>query len=123
MKAHLIHGIVGFLLISLSVSPLTNFAQSAGTKRWEFTTGGPIFSSPAIADDGTIYVGSDDKKLYAINPNGSGQWEFVTQGVVKGSPAGATVGPFFPSNRASGGCDLLDGIALATAVKKAEGVA
>ena len=38
-----------------------------GTKKWEYETGGGIISSPAIGSDGTIYVGSDDKKLHAIN--------------------------------------------------------
>ena len=37
-----------------------------GTKKWEFVTGDGIDSSPSIGTDGTIYVGSDDKKLYAI---------------------------------------------------------
>lgn len=37
-----------------------------GTKKWGFETGDGIASPPAIGSDGTIYVGSDDKKLYAI---------------------------------------------------------
>ena len=41
-----------------------------GTEKWKYKTDGLIFgSSPAIADDGTIYVGSWDCKLYAINPD------------------------------------------------------
>jgi outer membrane protein assembly factor BamB len=34
---------------------------------WEFETEGYVDSSPAIGSDGTVYVGSQDKKLYAIN--------------------------------------------------------
>ena len=30
-----------------------------------------IFSSPAIAEDGTVYIGSNDNKLHAINSDGS----------------------------------------------------
>ena len=41
---------------------------STPTKKWEFATGGWLESSPAIGADGTIYIGSDDKKLYAIGP-------------------------------------------------------
>ena len=38
-------------------------------------------SSPAIGSDGTVYVGSDDKKLYAINgKTGVKLWEFETGG-------------------------------------------
>ena len=36
-------------------------------------------SSPAIGSDGTVYVGSNDKKLYAINgQTGAKLWEFET---------------------------------------------
>ena len=43
--------------------------------------------SAAIGSDGTVYVGSDDKKLYAINgKTGVKLWEFETGGGVL-SPA------------------------------------
>jgi hypothetical protein len=45
--------------------------------KWSFTTGDAIWSSPAIGADGTIYVGSDDNNLYAINPDGSQKWSFA----------------------------------------------
>ena len=36
-------------------------------------------SSPAIGSDGTVYVGSQDNKLYAINGKTGGKlWEFET---------------------------------------------
>jgi outer membrane protein assembly factor BamB len=55
---------------------------------WEFETGGAVHSSPAIGSDGTVYVGSDDKKLYAINgKSGVKLWEFETGGAVHSSPA------------------------------------
>ena len=37
-----------------------------GTLIWEFEMGDMVPSSPAIGSDGTVYVGSHDKKLYAI---------------------------------------------------------
>jgi outer membrane protein assembly factor BamB len=42
--------------------------------------GGSITSSPAIGGDGTIYAGSSDGKLYAINPNGTLKWQFSAGG-------------------------------------------
>ena len=48
--------------------------------KWKFRTSGKVFSSPAIGSDGTIYVGSDDGYLYAINPDGSLKWRFKTDG-------------------------------------------
>ena len=45
---------------------------SAELKLWEFETGGAVISSPAIGSDGTVYVGSFDKKLYAIKTESLG---------------------------------------------------
>ena len=59
-----------------------------GTPIWEFETGDEVFSSPAIGSDGTVYVGSFDNKLYAINgKSGVKLWEFETGGQVFSSPA------------------------------------
>ena len=44
-------------------------------------------SSPAIGGDGTIYVGSLDQNLYAVNPDGSQKWTFATGAIVTSSPA------------------------------------
>ena len=43
-----------------------------GTLLWEFETGDQVWSSPAIGSDGTVYVGSEDKKLYAIKTESKG---------------------------------------------------
>ena len=48
--------------------------------------------TPAIGADGTIYIGSYDKKLYAINPDGSEKWEFLTKNWITSSPAIGTDG-------------------------------
>ncbi|MCK4447144.1 MAG: PQQ-like beta-propeller repeat protein, partial [Candidatus Marinimicrobia bacterium] len=37
-----------------------------GTLKWSYQTGYYIYSSPAIGNDGTLYIGSDDGKLYAF---------------------------------------------------------
>jgi len=65
------------------------FAQSQWIieKKWAFKTGKGVRSSPAIGSDGTIYVGSDDDNLYAINPDGSKKWAFKTRDDVDSSPA------------------------------------
>ena len=61
-------------------------AQTANLK-WRYATGGLVYSSPAIGSDGTIYVGSWDYSLYAINPDGSLKWSYPTGGCVYSSPA------------------------------------
>ena len=43
--------------------------------RWRFKTGDDVKGHPSIAEDGTIYVGSFDYLLYAINPNGTLKWK------------------------------------------------
>ena len=55
---------------------------------WKFKTGGSVYSSPAIGSNGTVYVGSFDKKLYAINgKTGDKLWEFKAGDNVENSPA------------------------------------
>ncbi len=60
---------------------------SNGVARWHYTTGASISSSAAVAADGTIYVGSEDFNLYALNPNGSLKWSFQTAGSIYAAPA------------------------------------
>jgi outer membrane protein assembly factor BamB len=72
--------------------------------KWSFTTGDAVRSSPAIGFDGTIYVGSYDNKLYAINPGGSQKWSFTAFDLpgllrIKSSPAVGADGTIYV------GCD------------------
>lgn len=78
--------------------PVTGMGNSTGFfvyQKWAFATGSLIRSTPAIADDGTIYVGSNDSKLYAINPNGTQQWVFTTGTGILSSPAIGTDGTIY----------------------------
>lgn len=43
-----------------------------GALNWEFLVGDTIFAAPAIAQDGTIYVWSNDGKVYAIKSSSTG---------------------------------------------------
>lgn len=51
-----------------------------GALEWKFSTGGAVYSSPAIAADGTIYIGSNDGNVYAINPDGTRMCKLGTGG-------------------------------------------
>jgi outer membrane protein assembly factor BamB len=64
-----------------------NTSKNNGQERWRFTTGASVSSSPAIGPDGTIYFGSGDKNLYAIDPNGTKKWSFPTGDEIISSPA------------------------------------
>lgn len=88
--------LTGFLVVSTQ-------AASPGDVLWQFTasprveidphTGLPqnyvpyIFSSPAVAVDGTIYFGAANKVFYALNPNGTEKWNYLSGGEIQSSPA------------------------------------
>jgi outer membrane protein assembly factor BamB len=57
--------------------------------------GGSFYSSPAIGPDGTIYVGSIDSALYAINPDSTLRWCYSTGNVIRSSPAIAPDGTIY----------------------------
>jgi outer membrane protein assembly factor BamB len=61
-------------------------AKLSGVK-WQFQTGGPVWSSPVVAN-GVVYFGSDDGHLYAVDAQtGQEKWRFKTEDDVRSSPA------------------------------------
>ena len=51
-------------------------------------------SSPAIGDDGTVYIGSEDKKVYALDgATGTKKWEFETGKSQYGVRSSPVIGP------------------------------
>jgi outer membrane protein assembly factor BamB len=57
------------------------------TLAWKFTTAGSVISSPSIAN-GVVYVGSQDKNIYALGAfSGELLWKFQTQSFIESSPA------------------------------------
>jgi outer membrane protein assembly factor BamB len=63
--------------------------------KWRFATGFEVASSPAIGQDGTVYIGSRDGYAYAVNPNGTLKWNHRTGGLVFSSPAIAADGTVY----------------------------
>ena len=80
-------------------------SANPGKQTWAFATGGEVFSSAAIAADGTIYVGDSEYipgdmppsvgYLYALNPNGTQKWAFAADSPVESSPAIGTDGTIY----------------------------
>lgn len=61
--------------------------RSIPNRQWTYSIGGATRGAPVMADD-TIFVGSQDNDLYAINAhNGSLRWRFTADGEVTGAPA------------------------------------
>lgn len=75
---------------------------SDGTTVWTVSLCGAVFSSPALAADGTIYVGAGSSGIpcptngtyfYAINPNGSIKWKFMPSIAATSCQSSPFVGP------------------------------
>ncbi|OIR05240.1 serine/threonine-protein kinase AfsK [mine drainage metagenome] len=65
--------------------------------KWSFATGGPIVGSATVWD-GCLYVGSDDRRLYALDPaTGTKRWSFTADGPVRSTPAVDHTGVYFLS--------------------------
>ena len=57
--------------------------------KWRYSAGAPIYTTPAIADDGTIVFGTSDGgsgSLYALTPAGEERWEPIQLGPLRASP-------------------------------------
>jgi eukaryotic-like serine/threonine-protein kinase len=69
-----------------------------GNLKWVFSTKGAIHSSPGVFN-GTVYVGSTDGNLYALDVStGAIRWEFKTDSWVETSPAILDGVVYFGSN-------------------------
>jgi outer membrane protein assembly factor BamB len=87
---------IPLLLGGLVVVPAVSHAAQPGETLWEFQTGATVYSSPATAQDGTVYVGSLDRKVYALNGvTGQKLWEYATGSNVVASPAVAADGTVY----------------------------
>ena len=59
---------------------------STNLLKWKFEALDKISSSPAVAPDGTIYVGAEDFFLYALKPTGELKWKYRTGLPIRSSP-------------------------------------
>jgi len=71
------------------------------TLKWTFKAGGPIVTSPAVAD-GVIYIASLDGHLYAVDQEtGKEKWNFKSKMPIQSSPALAGGTVYFVSSAGS----------------------
>ncbi len=85
----------GVVVLEASGSDLSNNLGTADAGvnvtrwKWRYSAGAPIYTTPAIADDGTIVFGTSDGgsgSLYALTPAGEEKWAPVALGPIKASP-------------------------------------
>ena len=69
MKANLLFY---WFVFGLSMPLVGAEKKKPGPVLWDFKTGGAVNASPSIGDDGTVYVGSLDTKVYAIRIGSGG---------------------------------------------------
>jgi len=73
--------------LTRSGSAETSGILPQGVLKWVFSTGAPVHSSPAVVE-GSVYIGSQDYKLYALDAeSGAKRWEYETGSWVESSPA------------------------------------
>ena len=85
----------GVIALEVSGSDLSNNVGKADAGvnvtrwKWRYSAGAPIYTTPAIADDGTVVFATNEGpsgSLFAISPDGSERWAPVSIGPVKASP-------------------------------------
>jgi len=82
-----------------------NAVYPNGTIKWQWLSRDFIDATPAIANNGTIYVGDTDEYLYAFNPDGTVQWSCHCGGIIgQGSPAIAPDGTIYTATDDGGYC-------------------
>jgi outer membrane protein assembly factor BamB len=63
---------------------------------WEYNVEGPVYGSFTLGDDGTIFIGSDSRHLYALTAAGKLKWASPKlEGVVWSAPAVSDDGRVF----------------------------
>lgn len=55
-------------------------ARTDGARRWTTRLGDRVYSTPLVHDDGTLYVGTDGKKLVALSAGGVVLWRLEVEG-------------------------------------------
>ncbi|TLX75966.1 T9SS type A sorting domain-containing protein [Labilibacter sediminis] len=77
-----------FILAILLFQIFNLYNAKGQSVSWRYFAGLDIKqSSPAVADDGSIYIGSYDNQLHAVNPDGTLKWAFDTGGDIDSSPS------------------------------------
>lgn len=76
-----------FMLLLCGMGSAARAEPAPGSLLWEFRAGGAIWGSLA-EDRGTLYFGSDDRNLYALDrATRRPRWKFATKGAVRARPA------------------------------------
>lgn len=74
----------------------TAIGPATGTLKWIYQVTDKVYSSPVLADDGSVYFGCMDGNLYALDKNGALKWQFNTGSkIAYSTPAVSTNGSVY----------------------------
>jgi len=74
------------LYVGTLAGSLVALAREDGKQRWSVALGERVYSTPLVADDGTVYAGSDAKKLTALSSEGAVLWRLEVDGEADSGP-------------------------------------
>ncbi|MCL6591485.1 MAG: PQQ-binding-like beta-propeller repeat protein, partial [Firmicutes bacterium] len=74
-----------------------------GTLKWKYLLASYTASSPSIAADGTIYIGTSNHILYALNPDGTLKWEKYLGAKIESTPTIGANGNIYVCTSHEGG--------------------
>ncbi|MCL2449763.1 MAG: PQQ-binding-like beta-propeller repeat protein [Polyangiaceae bacterium] len=75
------------LYVASLAGTLTALGKDDGDVHWTLRLGDRAYATPCVGDDGTIYQGSDAKKMVAVSPEGKVIWSLDTAGDADTGPA------------------------------------
>ncbi|WP_373501048.1 PQQ-binding-like beta-propeller repeat protein [Desulfococcus sp.] len=90
---------IGIAMIGACLAAAPPARAEVGGILWQFQRGSGFEASPALSDDGTVYIGSDDDRLYAVDRDGAEIWQFVTGGDIVSSPAVGADGTLYVGSK------------------------
>ena len=74
------------LYVGTLAGSLVALAREDGKQRWTTALGDRVYSTPLVADDGTVYAGSDAKKITALSAEGAILWRLEVDGEADSGP-------------------------------------
>jgi len=74
------------LYVATLAGSVVALSRADGSRRWATALGDRVYSTPLVHDDGTLYVGTDAKRLVALAPDGTVRWRLEVDGEADSGP-------------------------------------
>ncbi|MCP5456157.1 MAG: PQQ-binding-like beta-propeller repeat protein [Thermotogae bacterium] len=85
-----------FSVSSYATGTITTPNKEIGEVNWKYSAQSNIVSNPALSnDEKTVYFGSDDGNLYAVDSNGNIIWKYKTNNWLTSSPVVSSDGTIY----------------------------